>query len=151
YSTTDRFAARCGRPSPYASSASPSSRGRSNGSDPGGASATCGGSWPPAPRRPGPRPETGGWGLFFAAGPINPHVKVRLFIGGRRVVPDFRWPDQRLVVEADSRAWHDHKLAREDDAERQALLEAYGDRVVRVTWEQAIARPAQSLDRIIAA
>jgi very-short-patch-repair endonuclease len=35
-----------------------------------------------------------------------------------------------------------------DDAERQALLEAHGYRVVRVTWAQAIARPAQTLRRI---
>jgi hypothetical protein len=31
----------------------------------------------------------------------------------------FRWPDQRLVVEADSRSRHDNLLAREDDAERR--------------------------------
>ena len=53
-------------------------------------------------------------------------------------IPDFRWPDQRLVVEADGAAWHDNPLAREDDAERQALLEAAGERVIRVTWEQAV-------------
>ena len=55
---------------------------------------------------------------------------------GRRVVPDFRWPEQRLVVEADGAAWHDNQLAREDDAERQALLEAHGERVLRVTWDR---------------
>jgi very-short-patch-repair endonuclease len=51
-------------------------------------------------------------------------------------------------VEADGAAWHDDKLAREDDAERQALLEAHGERVLRVTWDQAIARPVQTLARI---
>jgi very-short-patch-repair endonuclease len=70
---------------------------------------------------------------------------------GRRVVPDFRWPEQHLVVEADGAAWHDNQLAREDDAERQALLEAHGERVLRVTWDQAIARPGQTLARIRAA
>ena len=63
-------------------------------------------------------------------------------------IPDFRWPDKRLVIEADSRQWHDHRLAREDDAERQARLEAAGERVIRVTWRQAIARPAQTIARI---
>jgi hypothetical protein len=48
-------------------------------------------------------------------------------------------------------AWHDNKLAREDDAERQALLEAHGERVLRVTWDQAIALPGQTLARIRAA
>ena len=61
-------------------------------------------------------------------------------LSGRRIVPDFRWPAQRLVVEADGAAWHDHRIAREDDAERQALLEDHGERVLRVTWEQAVGR-----------
>jgi very-short-patch-repair endonuclease len=38
-----------------------------------------------------------------------------------------------------------------DDAERQALLEADGERVLRVTWDQVIARPGQTLSRIRAA
>jgi hypothetical protein len=43
------------------------------------------------------------------------------------------------------------KLAREDDAERQARLEAAGERVLRVTWWQAIAHPEQTLARLVAA
>ncbi len=86
--------------------------------------------------------------LVLAAGLAPPDVNVPLRLAGRRVVPDFRWPAARLVVEADGAAWHDHKLAREDDAERQALVEAHGDRVVRVTWDQVIERPAQTLARI---
>ena len=78
-------------------------------------------------------------------------VNVPLVLDGRTVVPDFRWASERLVVEADGAAWHDHKLAREDDAERQAMLEAHGERVVRVTWEQAVARPAETLARLRAA
>jgi very-short-patch-repair endonuclease len=42
-------------------------------------------------------------------------------------------------------------LAREDDAERQALLEASGERVLRVTWTQAITTPAETIARIGAA
>jgi uncharacterized protein DUF559 len=64
---------------------------------------------------------------------------------------ELRWPEHRLVVEADGAAWHDNQLAREDDAERQALLEAHGERVLRVTWDQAIVRPGQTLSRIRAA
>ncbi len=66
-------------------------------------------------------------------------------------MPDFRWARQRLVIEADGAAWHDNRTAREDDAERQALLEAHGERVIRVTWQQAVTRPAQTLARIRAA
>jgi very-short-patch-repair endonuclease len=89
--------------------------------------------------------------LILRGGLAHPCVNAALILGGRRVVPDFRWPAQRLVIEADGAAWHDSKLAREDDADRQALLEAHGERVLRVTWDQAIARPGQTLTRIRAA
>jgi very-short-patch-repair endonuclease len=89
--------------------------------------------------------------LILRGGFVHPQVNEALRRSGRRVVPDFRWPEQRLVVEADGAAWHDNQLAREDDAERQALLEAHGERVLRVTWDQAIARPGQTLARIRAA
>ena len=89
--------------------------------------------------------------LILRGGLAHPDVNKPLWIGRRRVIPDFRWPDQRLVVEADGAAWHDNPLARADDAERQALLEAHGERVVRVTWEQAVAHPRQSLERMAAA
>ena len=86
--------------------------------------------------------------LLLSGGLAHPDVNVPLVLEGRRIVPDFRWPESKLVVEADGAAWHDHKLAREDDAERQALLERHGERVLRVTWEQAVARPEQTLARI---
>jgi len=89
--------------------------------------------------------------LILRASLQHPDVNAPLILAGRRVIPDLRWPAQRLVVEADGAAWHDRRVAREDDLERQALLEAHGERVVRVTWEQVIARPAQTLARLRAA
>lgn len=89
--------------------------------------------------------------LMERGGLAPPDVNVPLRVAGRTVVPDFRWPSAGVVVEADGRAFHDHKVAREDDAERQALLEAHGQRVVRVTWEQAMKRPEQTLARLRAA
>ncbi len=89
--------------------------------------------------------------LILAGGLAHPHVNEPLVLEGREVIPDFRWAEQQLVVEADGAAWHDHKLSREDDAERQALLEAHGERILRVTWAQAIAQPSQTLARITAA
>jgi hypothetical protein len=89
--------------------------------------------------------------LILRGGFDHPQVNVPMILSGRRVVPDFRWPAQRLVVEADGAAWHEHRLAREDDAERQALLEGHGERVLRVTWEQAVARPDETLRRLRAA
>jgi very-short-patch-repair endonuclease len=84
-------------------------------------------------------------------GLARPDVNRPLILEGRQVIPDFRWPEQRLIIEADGRIWHDHKIAREDDAERQALLEAHHERVVRVTWDQVVAAPARTLARIRAA
>jgi hypothetical protein len=89
--------------------------------------------------------------LILRGGFTPPDVNVALVIGGRKLVPDFRWPDEHVVVEADGRAWHDNKVAREDDAERQAVLEAHGERVIRVTWQQAVRRPDETLRRLRAA
>lgn len=89
--------------------------------------------------------------LLLRGGLAHPDVNVPLRLAGRRVVPDFRWPEHRLVIEADGAAWHDHRLAREDDAERQALLEAHGERVLRITWDQAVGRPSETLTRLRAA
>jgi predicted transcriptional regulator of viral defense system len=77
-----------------------------------------------------------------------PQVNQPIRVQGRTLIPDFRWPAQRLVLEADGARWHDHRLAGEDDRERQALLEAAGERVVRVTWDQAIRRRSQTLARL---
>ena len=56
-------------------------------------------------------------------------------------VPDFRWPDRRVILEADSRRFHDHLLARADDKARQAALEAHGETVLRTTWREIVTRP----------
>ena len=81
--------------------------------------------------------------LTLEAGLPTPDVNERLFIAGRRVIPDFRWPVRRVVVEADGAAWHDNPVARKDDAERQARLEVSGT--------QAVAKPAQTVVRLRAA
>jgi hypothetical protein len=89
--------------------------------------------------------------LILAAGLELPDVNVPMIVAGRRIIPDFRWPGRRLVVEADGAAWHEDQLAREDDANRQARLEAHGERIVRITWEQAVGRRAQTVARLRAA
>jgi hypothetical protein len=89
--------------------------------------------------------------LIVSAGFQRPDIGVPITVEGRRFIPDFRWPEQRIIVEADGARWHDHRLAREDDAERQAFLEASGEKVIRVTWAQAVARRTQTQRRIAAA
>jgi very-short-patch-repair endonuclease len=90
---------------------------------------------------------------LMARGRIRrPDVNRRIRVdGGGPLTPDFRWSAERLVVEADGAAYHEHRLAREDDAERQARLEAAGERVIRISWRQAMALPAQTLTRLRAA
>ena len=89
--------------------------------------------------------------LIEDAGFARPDVNKPLLLEGRRVIPDFRWPEQRIVVGADSRAWHDNPIARQDDAERQVLLEARGDRVLRIAWIQAVTEPKTTVARMRAA
>ncbi len=84
--------------------------------------------------------------LIIEAGGLHPDVNRALTLGGRRVIPDFRWPEQKLVLEVDSTAWHEDPLARADDRERQALLEAHGETVLRVHWRDAVLRPQRTLD-----
>jgi hypothetical protein len=84
--------------------------------------------------------------LVLRGGFVHPAVNEPLFLGGRRIVPDLRWPEQRLVIEVDG-PHHDDPLERAADKERQQILEAHGNRVLRVTWEQAIARAQATLRR----
>ena len=55
------------------------------------------------------------------------------------------------VIECDSRRWHDNPLTRQNDADKQAILQAHGYRVLRITWQQVVDHPAQTLARIRAA
>jgi hypothetical protein len=61
--------------------------------------------------------------------------------GGRPIRVDFAWPDQRVVVEADSRKWHLSHQRFEGDRERDQRLTAAGWRVIRTTWRQMKFRP----------
>jgi very-short-patch-repair endonuclease len=79
--------------------------------------------------------------LIRAAGFEDPEVNVAL----GEYVPDFRWPHRGLIIEADGAQAHDHDLARTDDARRTASL---NDRVVRVSWRQAVLAPARTLARL---
>jgi very-short-patch-repair endonuclease len=92
--------------------------------------------------------------LILAEGFEHPDVNRRLVVGpatrGTPYFPDMRGPAQQLILEIDS-AWHDDPLSRELDADRQAELEAAGERVLRTTKEQALADPRQLVARLTAA
>ncbi|MDA0160704.1 DUF559 domain-containing protein [Solirubrobacter ginsenosidimutans] len=85
--------------------------------------------------------------VLHQGGLPKPDVNVRR---GRHI-PDFRWPEHRVILEADSRKYHGHLLARADDAARQAVLEAQGEIVLRTTWREVVTRPAVVVARVRAA
>ncbi|HET7590999.1 MAG TPA: hypothetical protein VFK14_12565 [Solirubrobacterales bacterium] len=71
----------------------------------------------------------------------QPEVNVSLRVEGRTLKPDFLWRDQRLILEADSRRFHDTDTAFVDDRRREQRLQVAGWRVSRCTWEQVEFEP----------
>jgi very-short-patch-repair endonuclease len=71
----------------------------------------------------------------------EPEVNVVLEVGGRRYRPDFLWRDARLIIEADSRRFHDTDSAFLSDRQREQRLQLAGWRVSHCTWEQVEREP----------
>ena len=65
---------------------------------------------------------------------INPD----LHLAGHWIQPDALWHRKRLIVEVDSREWHDNDQAFESDRIRDRELQAAGWRVIRVTAKQLV-------------
>jgi Protein of unknown function (DUF559) len=84
--------------------------------------------------------------LIVAAGFVEPLVNARY--PGSNYFPDLWWPDQGLIVEVDSKEFHDAPLDQRDDLDRQAWLEARGERVLRTTRPQVRRDPAMFLERL---
>jgi very-short-patch-repair endonuclease len=82
--------------------------------------------------------------LVKAAGLPRPQVNTR--VAGLEV--DFFWPQWRLVVELDGRAYHSNSRTFERDRTRDARLQRAGCRVLRVTHKRMITAPAQIIDDI---
>jgi hypothetical protein len=78
----------------------------------------------------------------------RPEINAPLRFEDETITPDYLWRAQRVAIEADSVTWHEHKLTREHDADKQARLEAAGLRVLRITWRQITRSPQQTLSRI---
>jgi predicted transcriptional regulator of viral defense system len=54
---------------------------------------------------------------------------------------DFVWREERIVIEADSRKWHDTRQRFETDRRRDQRLTVAGWTVIRTTWRQLKYRP----------
>ena len=72
----------------------------------------------------------------------EPEVNVWLDApNGKRYQADFLWRDSRLIVEADSRRFHDTDSSFVSERKRQQQLELAGWRVSRCTWEEVEQEP----------
>lgn len=65
-----------------------------------------------------------------------------------RIEVDFLWPEQRFVLEADSRAFHATDVAAKRDRWRDRELARVGYSTMRVTWGEAETEPAAVADAI---
>lgn len=103
------------------------------------------GDWVPARTHRGLEEEL--LALVRRAGLPEPAVNVDLLT----FEVDLLWSDSRLVVEADSRAFHNSWAAAERDRHRDAVLAAAGYRVLRFTLRQVTTQPREVVAAIRAA
>jgi predicted transcriptional regulator of viral defense system len=68
-----------------------------------------------------------------------PRPQTNVFVAGYNV--DAVWPEQRLVVELDSRSHHMTAGAFEEDRVRDATLQLAGYRVIRISWRRLVQEP----------
>ena len=76
-----------------------------------------------------------------AAGLPIPKINARVRTAERILEVDLLWPEQKLVLEADSRRHHAIEVAFEEDHKRSRELIAAGYEVLRVTWREAEREP----------
>lgn len=86
--------------------------------------------------------------MCVRAGLPEPEVNVRIDVGDRLLEPDFLWRDAGLIVEADSRRYHDTDSAFQVDRKREQRLMIAGWQVARCTWEQVERHPRELAETI---
>ena len=74
--------------------------------------------------------------LIHRGGLPKPETGVLVELNSRLVECDSVWREARVMVELDSRAFHDTAIAFERDRLRDRALQAAGWHVVRITWAQ---------------
>ena len=80
---------------------------------------------------------------MIAAAPSCPPPVLRASPLPRRAQRvDFTWPDQRVAVEIDGRAWHAIQATWGEDHERDLALRLAGWRPLRYTHRQLVQSPA---------
>jgi len=86
--------------------------------------------------------------LIVSRGLPTPLINHKMTIVGRTLEVDCLWPEQRVVVEADGRKFHDNPAAFERDRRRDRNLQVAGYRVLRITWAQVDQEPEATLTAI---
>jgi very-short-patch-repair endonuclease len=79
---------------------------------------------------------------FAAAGLPGPLKNSRVKAGDEWFEVDFLWPDVGLVIEADSRRYHQTRHAFEEDRRRDRRLRLAGYEPFRITWRDVELAPA---------
>jgi very-short-patch-repair endonuclease len=72
-----------------------------------------------------------------------PEVNVPLRVDGRTQRPDFLWRSSGLILEADSRNFHDTDSAFQRDRKREQRFQLAGWEVSHCTWQQIFQEPAE--------
>jgi very-short-patch-repair endonuclease len=83
----------------------------------------------------------------------QPEVNVHLAVDRGRLEADFLWRGAGLIMEADSREFHDTDSAFLNDRRREQQLQLAGWRVSHCTWSQVETEPhhlAKTIRRLIA-
>jgi very-short-patch-repair endonuclease len=65
-----------------------------------------------------------------------PQLNKSMKLGGQWIEADCLWPEQRVIIELDSRGAHENRYAFESDRARDLKLQAAGWRTARVTWRR---------------
>ena len=86
--------------------------------------------------------------MLAARGLPAPQWNEELTVAGEKFEVDCVWRRSRLVVEADSRKYHDNPAARDRDAHRDRALASAGYRVLRIRWNDLDDRPEATMAKI---
>lgn len=86
--------------------------------------------------------------LLVEAGATGFQVNLPVRAQGRLFRIDVAFPEQRVAIEVDGRAFHSSAEQFQGDRTRQNLLIAAGWRVLRFTWEDLTRRPERVLAQI---
>jgi predicted transcriptional regulator of viral defense system len=86
--------------------------------------------------------------LCTRAGLPRPEVNIWLNVDGRQLQPDFLWRDVGLILEADSRKFHDTDSAFLSDRRREQRLQLAGWRVSHCTWWEIEHEPSRLANTI---